>query len=72
MATDAARDAAYAAVFGDRAAVRLVLDDTQQFIAALPIEHQAGAWRLYGYWQLRESAPRRDKRREAVKEKPRT
>ena len=72
MATDAARDAAYAAVFADRASLCLVLDDTQAFINAMPIEHQAGAWRLYGYWQLRESAPRRDRRREALKEKPRT
>ncbi|MBI2508713.1 MAG: hypothetical protein HYV99_01550 [Betaproteobacteria bacterium] len=69
MATDPARDAAYAVIFADRAAIRHVLDDTQQFIAGLPADQQPGAWRLYGYWQLRESAPRREKRRVALKEK---
>lgn len=58
-----ARDAMYADLFGDRPALRLVLDDMQQAIAGMPLEHQAGAWRLYGYIQLRASAIRREQRR---------
>ena len=54
-----ARDSLYAEVFADRPAVRGILDDMQQAISGMPIEHQAGAWRLYGYIQLRASAIRR-------------
>ena len=65
MSLDAnrARDSVYAEVFADRPSLRHVLDDMQQAINAMPIEHQSGAWRLYGYIQLRTSAIRREQRR---------
>lgn len=67
MATDPARDAAYADVFASRDAALVVMDDMQEFINGMPIEHQAGAWRLYGHLQLRTSAKRRAQRREPKK-----
>jgi hypothetical protein len=44
----------------------VVLDDLQAAINAFPLEHQAGAWRLYGFIQLRASALRRAKARGPV------
>lgn len=73
MATDPARDAAYAELFADRVRTQTVLDDMQAFIRTIhePLV-RAGAWELYGYMQLRASAQRRDKRRDVTKKGTRT
>lgn len=55
---------AYAATFADSAQIRLVLDDLQVAINGMSEPHQMGAWRLYGYIQLKASALRRAKRRD--------
>lgn len=57
---------AYAATFADGAALRIVLDDMQQAINSMSEAHQAGAWRLYGYIQLKTSLLRRARRNEAT------
>lgn len=54
---------AYAEVFGDGRSVRLIFDDLQTAINGMSESAQVGAWRLYGYIQLKASALRRDARK---------